>query len=345
MFSAKVSIIVPAYNVENYLPTCLDSLIQQTYSNVEIIIINDGSTDNTHSIIRAYASKYQNIIVINQNNQGLSEARNAGIKEASGEYICFVDSDDWIAKNTIQKAFEFWDKKTDVVLWGYIKEFPSSSMCQPLCRDLKRYSEQNILSLLQRIVGPVDYQLKHPELVDSYITAWGKLYKASIIKEHEIKFVSTKKIGTEDLLFNIQYFSFVKNAIILPDCLNHYRKDNFTSLTSKYKPQLFNQWKLLQDLIYPQIKGDVLLKEAFNNRIACTMIGLGLNEVSANFSYKQHKKNILMILNEPRYQNAFKNLKYSYLPIYWKLFFLACRYRLFFLYWFLIHVIVRIIHR
>lgn len=345
MSSAKVSIIVPAYNVENYLATCLDSLIRQTYSKVEIVIINDGSTDNTHSIIRTYASKYQNIIVINQNNQGLSEARNAGIMKASGEYICFVDSDDWIANNTIQKAFEFLDKKTDVVLWGYIKEFPGFSMCQPLCREVERYSKQNILSLLQRIVGPVDYQLKHPELVDSYITAWGKLYKASIIKEHEIKFVSTKEIGTEDLLFNVQYFFWVKNAIILPDCLNHYRKNNSTSLTSNYKPQLFSQWKSLQNFVYQNIKGNALLEEAFYNRIACTMIGLGLNEASAKFSYKQHKENILEILNDSCYKTAFRRLKYSRLPIYWKIFFLACRYRLFFLYWFLIHVIVRIIHR
>lgn len=341
----KVSIIVPCYNVEKYLTACLESLISQTYSNIEIIAVNDGSTDQTSDILEKYAN-YSQIKVINQQNTGLSGARNTGIKHAVGEYLCFVDSDDWIENDTIEKAIQsIGNTNEDVVLWGYIKEFSHSSVLQLLSSEKEVYSEKNIHLLYQRIVGPVREQLHHPEFVDSYITAWGKLYKASIIKKNRIEFVSTKKIGTEDLLFNVQYFAYVKSAVILPDCLNHYRKNNSSSLTSTYKAKLFTQWTLLQDLIWDKIQGNSLLEEAYYNRIACTMIGLGLNELSAELSYKEHKKNIMMIWKTERYQKAFYLLKYAYLPFHWKVFFLSCRFRLFILYWFLIKVIQKIIYR
>lgn len=345
MNNPLVSIIVPAYNVADYLPDCLDSLVHQTYSNIEIIVVNDGSTDNTMSVAVRYEKEYPGIILIDQNNEGLSGARNTGIKQAKGDYICFVDSDDWVEKDMIEKAVSSLTQREDVVLWGYIKEYAHASIKQPLSKETERYSENNIHFLYQRIVGPVNEQLKHPELIDSYITAWGKLYKTSIIKDNQIQFVSTKEIGTEDLLFNVQFFSHIKNAVILPDCLNHYRKNNISSLTSNYKPLLFSQWTTLQSLVWKHIKGDSLLEEAYYNRIACTIIGLGLNEAFANTSYCEHRKNMILILNEKRYRRAFQQLKYTYLPIYWKVFFGTCRFRIFFLYWLLIRIIKRIIEK
>ena len=99
----KFSIIVPVYNVESYLAKCLDSILCQSYKDYEIIAINDGSTDNSSKILKEYVDKYDNIIVINQENQGLSQARNNGVKEAKGEYIIFADSDDFIEKDLLKK--------------------------------------------------------------------------------------------------------------------------------------------------------------------------------------------------------------------------------------------------
>ena len=96
MEKVMISVIVPVYNVENYLGKCLDSLINQTYKDIEIICINDGSTDNSLNILREYEQMDSRIIIIDQKNGGLSNARNIGLKEAAGEYIMFVDSDDWI---------------------------------------------------------------------------------------------------------------------------------------------------------------------------------------------------------------------------------------------------------
>lgn len=113
----KVSVIVPVYNVEPYLRKCLDSLINQTCKEIEIIIINDGSTDNSQLIIDEYALKYDNIKTIVQSNKGLSEARNIGIKYASGEFLAFVDSDDWIEKEMLHEMHNLAKKHSaDIVL-------------------------------------------------------------------------------------------------------------------------------------------------------------------------------------------------------------------------------------
>lgn len=340
-----VSIIVPAYNVEQYIAVCLNSLLEQTYSNIEIIVINDGSTDNTFNILQEFQSKDSRILLYNQENKGLSETRNIGIQYASGEYVCFLDSDDWVDKETIEKAVEAIQDK-DVVLWGYIKEFETSSLSQPLATKKEVYDSRNINSLLQRIVGPVDKQLRHPELLDSYVTVWGKLYRCKFIKDNNLYFVSTKIIGTaEDMLFNVQYFSLIEHAIILPDCFYHYRKTNIGSFTANYKTRLFEQWTALQNYLWEEVKGNELLEKAFYNRIVCTMIGLGLNELAANLSYHAHKKNILEVLNSARYKKAFHLLPLSYFPIHWKVFFYSCKHRNFFIYWSLIKMIHRIITR
>lgn len=105
MASVAVSIIIPVYNVENYLTCCLESVIYQTFNNYEIIIVNDGSTDNSLSIIKNYSNKYRNIRVINQKNQGQSVARNRALEIANGEYIYFLDSDDYIEKNTLEMLY------------------------------------------------------------------------------------------------------------------------------------------------------------------------------------------------------------------------------------------------
>ena len=122
-----VSVIIPVYNVEKYLPKCLESVTAQTYANLEIICVNDGSPDNSSAILEEYAKKDGRIIIINQENTGLSGARNTGIRAASGEYIVFVDSDDWIDAETVETAVSKAEN-ADTVMWGYVREFADKSL-------------------------------------------------------------------------------------------------------------------------------------------------------------------------------------------------------------------------
>ena len=113
-----ISVIIPCYNVENYVARCLDSVINQTYNNLEIICVNDGSTDNTLAILKDYAKKDSRIKIIDKKNGGLSSARNAGIEVASYEYVVFLDSDDWIEPNTYELAISKMDDDIDLVRWN-----------------------------------------------------------------------------------------------------------------------------------------------------------------------------------------------------------------------------------
>ena len=112
--NGKVSIIVPVYNVQKYLARCIESLICQTYGNIEIILVNDGSTDGSEDICKEYKNIDNRIIVINQKNAGLSVARNTGIENASGDYLCFVDSDDWVELDYVSFGLDVYKRQGSV---------------------------------------------------------------------------------------------------------------------------------------------------------------------------------------------------------------------------------------
>ena len=119
----KVSIIIPVYNVEKYLPKCLESVLGQTYADLEIICVDDGTPDRSAAVILSYAEKDRRINLISQENQGLSGARNTGINAATGKYIVFLDGDDWIDPETVETAVnKAEENNTDVVMWGYVRE-------------------------------------------------------------------------------------------------------------------------------------------------------------------------------------------------------------------------------
>ena len=130
----KVSVIVPVYNVEEYLERCLDSLVNQTLKDIEIIIVNDGSTDGSKEIIQKYLNKYKNIVYLEKENGGLSSARNYGIPYAKGEYIGFVDSDDYVELTMYEKMYnKAIEEKSDMVECDFIWEYPNK----------KRYYRKN----------------------------------------------------------------------------------------------------------------------------------------------------------------------------------------------------------
>lgn len=322
-----ISIIVPVYNVEKYLPQCLDSLINQTYQNIEIICVNDGSLDNSKNILEEYASGDRRIKIINQNNQGLSAARNTGMRVASGKYLMFVDSDDWIDLCTCEKAIFLAEKNNaDLVFWSYSREYSDVSKKKLLFwKDETVFDEIQVKKKLhRRLAGLIGEELRHPDYANVIETAWGKLYLTSEIIGNQIKFVDTKEIGTEDALFNLYALGYVKKAVYIRKCFNHYRKDNNTSLTTIYKKNLYYQWQHLFDLMKEYISENCLPREyvqALNNRIALSIVGLGLNILASDFSIKKKIGLIKNILISDRYRKAYKTLELKYFPLHWKVFY------------------------
>lgn len=324
-----ISIIIPVYNTERYLRQCMDSVCGQTYLDLEIIAVNDGSPDNSAAILEEYQTRDSRIRVIHQKNTGLSGARNAGLAIARGEYIVFLDSDDWMDIDTCEKAVAFGEEThADIVMWSFLREYGTcAKITNILGTEPRVFRAGQAEHLYRRIVGPVGEELQRPQQIDRLSTAWGKLYRRDIIAD--TMFVDTKIIGTEDCLFNVQVFSRAETVAYLPDAMNHYRKDNVSSLTTGFDPKLADKWAEN----YRRIKAHLtqsgassVFFRALSNRICCGLIGFCLR-LGDGLSYTDKKRELNRVLKMDHYREALAQLDTSGMPSYWKLFFFSAKHR------------------
>lgn len=324
-----ISITIPVYNSEPYLEKCLDSIMGQTYKKLEIICVDDDSTDNSLVILKKYAAIDDRIKVIHKKNEGVSIARNTGLENANGDYVLFVDSDDWIESTTCEIALKnLVEQNTDLVIWTYIWERKGESKEKEIFDTDLVFTEEEVQKKLhRRMIGVIDEELAYPENADALCTVWGKLYKRSIISQYNIKFYDIREIGTyEDGLFNLVYLQYVKKAVFLNKYLYHYRRTNDISITESYDENLVQKWDKLFELMNQYIVHNELpveYIEALNNRISLSLIPLGINEMTKKCSVVDKIKGIKQIVCKKEYIRAVKSLKIQYMPIHWKIFFRA----------------------
>lgn len=215
-----VSIIVPVYNCQSYLNHCIDSIIGQSYSNIEILLIDDGSIDESGQICDEYSKNDKRIRVFHKDNTGVSDTRNYGIREASGEYIQFVDSDDWIDTSmTGELVNNIKSCDSDMVVCGYVR------ITKYMHRKDKIWDKQGIYSnkdYVKNILNdPTGYY---------YGVIWNKLYKASIIMDNHLHFQEKLNLG-EDFTFNMQYLRYAKSVSTISKRLYIYNYVNTGSLS------------------------------------------------------------------------------------------------------------------
>lgn len=191
-----VSIIIPVYNTENYLKECLNSIFNQTYKNIEIICVNDGSTDNSLKILKEFESKYNNITIINlEQNQGVSNARNEALSIVKGDYVCFVDSDDYIEKDFCKELLNGFTNEIDLVCGGHVKLNNLGHKISPWIPKINISSD---------IINDILQLTKHRNVSQ-------KMFKTKIIKENNILFDKSLHY-MEDALFLVTYIQFCKKA-------------------------------------------------------------------------------------------------------------------------------------
>lgn len=325
----KVSVIVPVYKVQDYLRQCVDSILNQTYDNLELILVDDGSPDCSPRICDHYAQMDNRVVVIHKENEGLSLTRKTGVEHASGEYLMIVDGDDWIERDTIEKCIHvIKNNAVDCLFFAYVREYPKRSMKTFLFDTSFIYDVDTAEKRVhRRILGLMGNELSHPEKVDNISTACMKLYRTEVARKG--LFISERIIGTsEDTVLNVYALDGCSIGY-LNECLYHYRKDNRQSITSRYKEKLAEQWDELYKILgkYVQDKDEAVYYEAFLNRVACGMIGLGLNEINGAGGILQASRRIRRILNKPLYRKAFEQFNSSYCPLKWKLFFSLCKSR------------------
>lgn len=246
------SIIVPVYNVEKYLPHCLNSILQQTVADFELLLVDDGSTDHSGQICDDYAKNDTRIQVIHKQNEGVSKARNIALDKAQGKYICFVDSDDWIETSylsTIMQQIEDYD----ILFFGCSFEYSDGNAQQLIFREQRTHDilgKENCMFNLRNNI------LKH----NVFGYTWNKVFRTNIIKTSQLRFQEQISYG-EDELFTLAYCMYAQSIKIIPDILYHYlqrtgslihQKDTCTSAKQKYK--------VISQLI-PLMKSDSLKKE------------------------------------------------------------------------------------
>lgn len=329
-----ISVIIPVYNTESYLRQCADSVINQSLKDIEIIFVNDGSTDNCLDILSDYAAKDSRVVVIDQNNQGVSAARNSGIKASKGEYIMFVDSDDWIEIDTCEKALSAAEAASaDIVIWTYLGEFASYSRLTELF-DMKprTWSGSDKTALFCQIVGPSGKRIKHPEKLDNLSTVWNKLYKKEKVAQEE--FVDTKIIGSEDYLYNVAAFYYADTVTFIPEALYHYRCGNPASLTHGYPNGFAEKWSKMFQMADSFIQKNSPSAEnitALRNRICFSYIGISMRVISAsNLTVAEKHRMLKHIRKMPTYDDAFTKWRMPGLPLHWKAFFFCVKHRLYF---------------
>ena len=218
----SVSVIVPVYNVEKYIGRCLDSLVNQTLKNIEIIVVNDGSPDNSQEIIDKYTKKYNNIKSYIKENGGLSDARNYGLKYAKGEYISFIDSDDYIDKTMMEKMYnKAKENNFDLIV------------CDLDMVDDNGEFIQNVSSNLNKDI----YKDKIKNyMINMYPSAWNKIYKQDLFKN---KVYFKKGIWFEDVEFIYRLIPYIKSIGTIKDNLYHYVQRE-GAITKTFDKRLYN---------------------------------------------------------------------------------------------------------
>ncbi len=226
----KISIIVPIYNVENYLDDCIESIANQTYPNLEIILVNDGSTDNSDAICKKWEQKDNRIVYINQKNSGVSVSRNNGLKKASGVYVSFVDGDDSLEPSMIEDLYKMIIKqKTNVVV------------CDYYTMNKNQKKEENYFSKSQKI----NIQQNKQEILEKILqllgVPWGKLYSREFLKKNNLQFkVGLKRM--QDTIFTLDAFELCDDLYYLHKPLYNYRIFQ-NSACNKYSPDFDNTAK------------------------------------------------------------------------------------------------------
>lgn len=212
---AQVSVIIPVYNCEKYIQNCIESILNQTYSDYELILVDDGSTDLSGKVCDEFAQKDRRIVVVHkENGGGAGEARNYGLSIASSPFICFVDSDDWIQPIMLETLMTAQSKRNyDVVICGYCSIPEDKNSDRGIPTYYKAENFHNNGEVIEFFTG------KYPEGMVGY--PWNKLYKKIIIDKYHIEFPKMRRL--EDGIFNVEYFEHAESCCILQDILYNYR--------------------------------------------------------------------------------------------------------------------------
>lgn len=226
-----VSVVVPVYNVLPYLKDCVNSILEQSYNNIEIILIDDGSTDDSGKLCDKYSEEFYNIIVVHKKNAGLGMARNTGILNANGDFICFVDGDDYISKEHIYNLMsKVIQEGTDACYGGYHQQEGTNFIEQKNPLAGQKLGKDDILHLfIPRMCGKLDYHF----IDEVPMSVCMGVYSMKLINNNNMQFNSERNLISEDFVFNLDFLEKA-NSISVSDSCGYFYRNTEGSLTKRY---------------------------------------------------------------------------------------------------------------
>ncbi|KNY26829.1 glycosyltransferase family 2 protein [Pseudobacteroides cellulosolvens] len=299
-----VSVIVPVYNVEKYIENCINSLIKQTYKNIEIILVDDGSTDKSGSICDNFCAIDNRIKVIHTQNKGVSAARNKGIEVSTGCFIQFVDSDDTIDENMTKRLVQLMGKNIDLVICGYrIKQI----------RGKNRFLSKEIQPIFWGQFTKDDFVNNFGKFLNNLIvnSPVNKLYSASLIKGYRLSFPENISIG-EDLIFNLEVINKSSRIYITKEVYYNYINHNQSSLMLNYKKDFFSIQQILFSKLYQflhendkmSMENEVNIRFYYIRSIFCCLNNLFHN--NSKLSFRNKVIQIKEIITDNQVQNSLR---------------------------------------
>ena len=318
----ELSIIVPCYNVSEYVTDTIVSVLNQDYKKWELLLINDGSKDTTLDILKQYAQKDNRITVYDIPNGGVSKARNYGLSVAHGDWIMFLDSDDWFETKVLSTVKGYISENPKCDVFGFNHYYNS---------ETKQWQRGHLKpSVLKRTDSEIEWfkldtmfpyydAVKNGTSVGAIRGVWGKAFKASIIQKNKLRFIEKLKIS-EDAIFCLEFLGHANEVILFDDYLMHYRLHS-SSAMNKYSPDVMDINKMSLQA-YSQYRNTFLNKNDFDicylGMVAECLFRsfkLYLLHKQCNLPYKKRKHLIMGGVNTDVVNSAFKDITLHYLPV------------------------------
>ena len=312
-----ISVIVPVYNVEKYLDACIKSIVNQTYQNLEIILVDDESPDNCPKMCDEWAKKDNRIKVIHKKNGGVSSARNLGIKNCIGSYIAFIDSDDWVEENYISSLYDaIINSNAQVALCSYN-------------RVVGEHIEKVLITKKTIVVNPKEYLINTLNPQTGFGFCHMKLYESKCIKN--ISFNEELKIG-EDALYNLMVSKEIKNAVITNNCIYNYRI-NSNSVVKRFDPEYITKFlksmETNKEYIINNYKDETIIQNLYN------FIAFHVMLIAVNYCFnksvekKNQKRKLIEVCNIDIFKESIRKSNYNKLSFSKKIMLFTLKHKLY----------------
>lgn len=330
--NTKVTIVIPVYNTKRYLEECVASVMGQTYKEIEILLVDDGSTDGSSALCDELALNDERIRVIHKENGGAATARNIGIDEATGTYVMFLDSDDWLDTDATEVLVALADKQNvDVIRFNYIREFQGKQLVKVnTFLEEKLYMGEECSVVCRQLLGLTGKELAHPESMNFLASCGFNLYRTALLRKLGVRFIPIQEIGSfVDGLFNFEVFLHVERFSFVNRPFYHYRKTNESAATARYRKNYIPRQLVLFGKIKEKIDENgswEYFSEAYYHRIALSTMEICFNAMRNRKGFLERYREIKSVLKHEDFKAAYKHFDISPMGFKWKVYYFLIKH-------------------